>query len=229
MVFNPGITKLVVEVIFSVKNKKPSHPELIFNGLPVAGENCTKHLGVHLDSHLNFSKHTREAIFKASKGINLLKYLSKYLDYGDVIYHNQRIDLMNLIAQVQYKAGLIVSGFWQGTNCERLYDELGWESMSNRRWFRRLTLYYKISNGHTPSYLADQITERSEMNINLRRRHSIISPPSRTERYTNSFFPYCISHWNELDDSVKNLPSITSFKEHLIKFIRPPRRTSYGI
>ena len=97
--------------------------------------------------------------------------------------------------------------------------------MWNSRWFRRLTLFYKISNGHTPSYLADQITERSEMNINLRRRHSIIAPPSRTERYTNSFFPYCISHWNELDDSVKNLPSISSFKEHLIKFIRPPRRT----
>ena len=246
MVFNPDITKQAVEVIFSVKNKNPSHPELIFNGVPVARENCTKHLGVHLDSHLNFSKHIREAILKASKGINLLKYLSKFVDrkvldmcyklyvrphlvYGDVIYHNQRIDLMNLIEQVQYKAGLIVSVCWQGTNRERLYDELGWESMSNRRWFRRLTLFYKISNGHTPSYLADQITERSEMNINLRRRHSTIAPPSRTERYTNSIFPYCISHWNELDDSVKNLPSISSFKEHLIKFNRPPRRTFYGI
>ena len=156
-------------------------------------------------------------------------YVRPHLDYGDVIYHNQRIDLMNLIEQVQYKAGLIVSGYWQGTNRERLYDELGWESMSNRRWFRRLTLFYKISNGHTPSYIVDQITERSEMNINLRRRHSIIAPPSRTERYTNIFFPYCISHWNELDDSVKKLPSISSFKEHLIKFIRPPRRTFYGI
>ena len=74
MVFNPDITKQAVEVIFFVKNKKPSHPELIFNVVPVARENCTKHLGVHLDSLLNFAKHTREAIFKASKGINLLRY-----------------------------------------------------------------------------------------------------------------------------------------------------------
>ena len=142
MVFNPDITKQAVEVIFSVKNKKPSHPELIFNGLSDARETCTKHLGVHLDSHLNFAKHIRDVILKASKGINLLKYLSKFvdrkvldmcyklyvrphLDYGDVIYHNQRIDLMNLIEQVQYKAGSIVSGCWQGTNCEKLYDELG--------------------------------------------------------------------------------------------------------
>ena len=197
MVFNPDITKQAVEVIFSVKNKKPSHPELLFNGVPVAREDYTKHLGVHLDTRLNFSKHIREAILKASKGINLLKYLSKFvdrkvldmcyklyvrphLDYGDIIYHNQRTDLMNLIEQVQYKAGLIVSGCWQGTNRVRLYDELGWESMSDRRWFRRLTLFYKISNGLAPSYLAEQIPERSEINIKLRRRHSTIAPPSRT-------------------------------------------------
>ena len=66
------------------------------------------------------------------KGVSLLKFLSKYvnrnvldtsyklyvrphLDYGDVIFHNQRIDLMDLIERVQYKAALIVSGCWQGT------------------------------------------------------------------------------------------------------------------
>ena len=87
----------------------------------------TKHLGVYLDSRLNFSKHIREAILKAFNGLSILKILSKYvdrsvlnmsyklyvrphLDYGDVICHNQKTDMMNLIEQVQYKAGLIVSG-----------------------------------------------------------------------------------------------------------------------
>ena len=32
---------------------------------------------------------------------------------------------MQLIEQVQYKAVLVESGCWQGTSCERLYDELG--------------------------------------------------------------------------------------------------------
>ena len=84
---------------------------------------------------------------------------------------------MDPIEQVQYEAGLIVSCCWHGTNHERLYDELGWESTSDRRWFRRLTLFYKISNEHTPSsYIADLIPERSEMNINLRIMHSIMAP-----------------------------------------------------
>ena len=101
-------------MIFSVKNKKPIHPELIFNGIPVAREYLTKHLGVYLDERLSFAKHIREAIIKAKKGIALLKFISKYvsrnvlnmayklyihphLDYGDVIFHNQRVDSIKLL------------------------------------------------------------------------------------------------------------------------------------
>ena len=74
------ITKHADEIIFSVDNKKPNHQKIIFNVVPVAREYCTKHLGVHLDNRLNFSMHIREAILKAWKGINLLKYLSKFVN-----------------------------------------------------------------------------------------------------------------------------------------------------
>ena len=206
MVFNPDLTKQAIEVIFSVKTKKPVHSALVFNGIPVSREDHTKHLGVYLDSRLNFSKHIREAVKNASKGLSLLKYLSKYvsrkvldmsyklyvrpyLDYGDVIYHNQRQDLMNLIEQVQYKAALLVSGCWQGTSREKLYQELGWESLSDRRWCRRMTMFYKISNGMTPSYLLNHIPEQTTPNVCL--RNNIRRPPfSRTERYDNTFFPF---------------------------------------
>ena len=53
-------------------------------------------------------------------------YVRPHFDYGDVIYHNQRDGLIDLIEQVQYKAALIISGSWQGTSRVKLYDELGW-------------------------------------------------------------------------------------------------------
>ena len=74
MKFNPDLTKQAIEVIFSHKYKKPVHPPLVFNGIPVAREDSTKHLGMILDEHLSFRKHL-EAIEKANKGINLMKYL----------------------------------------------------------------------------------------------------------------------------------------------------------
>ena len=86
MVFNLDITKQAVEIIFSVKNKITVHPKLIFNDVPVAREESTKHLGIHLDTRLNFSKHVREAILKATKGISIVKMLSKYVDRNILIY-----------------------------------------------------------------------------------------------------------------------------------------------
>ena len=65
ILFNPGITKQAIEIIFSVKKNKPDHQELFFNGIPVARQDFTKHFGVYLDSWLDFSKHIMEAVIKA--------------------------------------------------------------------------------------------------------------------------------------------------------------------
>ena len=121
-------------------------------------------------------------------------YVHPHLDYGDVIYHNQRADLMKLIEQVQYKAALIVSGFWQGTSRERLNDELGWETPSDRRWACRMTTFYIVKYELAPTYLSNHLPEQS-VNITI--------PFSQIEMYGNSFFPYCIENWNKLDNSVK--------------------------
>ena len=106
--FNLDITKQAILIVFSCKNIKPGHTEQSFGGIPIARQPFTKHLGVYLDARLNFSKHIKEKVLKAMKGISLLKFLSKFvdrnvlglsykmyvrphIDYGDVIDHNQRI------------------------------------------------------------------------------------------------------------------------------------------
>ena len=193
MKFNPDMTKQAIEVIFSSKYKKPSHPDLTFNEIPVARNNATKHIGMILDEKLNFRKHILEAIEKAKKGLSLMRFLAKYvnrkildltykmhvrthLEYGDVIFHNCSQDLMDLIESVQYQAGLIVTGCWRGTSRVRLYNELGWESMAERRDFRRLTLYHKIKTDQTPDYLKPYILDNA---------------PSGNAMFKRSFFPYC--------------------------------------
>ena len=96
---------------------------------------------------------------KAKKNIGILKYLSKYLplktldqmykalvrshlDYCDMIYHipptlNQwgltLHTLMETVEKIQYQAALAIMGAWQGTCRFKLYEELGWETLSDRR------------------------------------------------------------------------------------------------
>ena len=55
---------------------------------------------------------------------------------------------------------------------------------------------------------------------NLRRR-PLYTIPGRTERFRNTFFPYCMSQWNKLDSRIRDLPSISRFKAVLHSFLRP--------
>ena len=46
---------------------------------------------------------------------------------------------------IQYRAALAITGAWQGSNRSKLYEELGWESLSDRRWCRRTLQVIRFS------------------------------------------------------------------------------------
>ena len=55
------------------------------------------------------------------------------INYGDIIYdqhHNE--SFCEKIESVQYKAALAITGAIQGTFLDKLYQELGFESLKNR-------------------------------------------------------------------------------------------------
>ena len=130
-----------------------------FNTFRVTKLDKHKHLGLVLDSKLPFLSYNNAAISISRKALRLLKFLSKYLsrealnslytiyirphlDYGDVIYHNPNKDdslqchgnaLMQKLESVQYSAALAITGVWRGTSREKIYCELGWESLYSRK------------------------------------------------------------------------------------------------
>ena len=141
--------------MFSNNNKIIPHPPVFFNNEIVTSAPEHTHLGLELDSKFSFSKHTAAKIQTARKGIGVIRFLSSFvpvktlgqlyklfvrlhLDYADTIYHIPHLNLlMNSIERTQYQGALAASGTWTGTNTSKLYDELGWESLSDR-WFHRL-------------------------------------------------------------------------------------------
>ena len=197
MEFNPDPTKQATEVLFSCKKSSPNHPQLIFNGISIAKVKDQKHLGLILDSSLSFEKHINEKIIKAKKNVGILKHLSKFLplktldqlykalvrshlDYCDIIYHipshhNQAplgITLhsrMEKVEIIQYQAALAITGAWRGSNLSKLYDELGWETLSDRRKCRRVLQIHKIINHKTPSYLNDKLPTKCRGTVQWKR------------------------------------------------------------
>ena len=66
-------------------------------------------------------------------------FLRPLIDYGDIIYdQTQNESFCEKLESVQYKAALAITGAIQGSSREKLYHELGLESLKSRRWYRRL-------------------------------------------------------------------------------------------
>ena len=135
---------------------------------------------------------------------------------------------MEKLESVQYSAALAVSGTWRGTFREKLYTELGRESLGSRRWCRRFTLFYKFVNNLSPGYTVDPIPPLHQSQYCLRDQDVIGRVKARTEKF-KSFYPNCLSKRNKLEPELRLAPSIAVFKKKLLSIIRPPTKSVYGI
>ena len=122
MSFNPDLLKQAQEVIFSRKRNKPHHPDTIFSGNPVKKSSYQKHLGIFLDSKLDFDEHIKGVFEKTSKSIGLIRNLRNFLsrpsllqiyksfvrsrlDYSDIIYDKAFIGyFQKKLESIQYAA-----------------------------------------------------------------------------------------------------------------------------
>ena len=252
--FNPDPTKQATEMIFSCKRNKPVHPPLFFSQNLVTREASQKHLGIVLQPSLSFKKHLYGKLVKAMKIVYSMKSLSRYLptttldtiyksfirphlDYCDVIYHvparnnmgQVLTSTMEEVERLQYKSALVVTGTWKGTNRTKLYEELGWESLSDRRRSRRILLLHRIVNRNAPSYLIDALNVRD---INPNEAPPRLRCPARydaTDRYKHSFFPDAIANWNNIMQHFTKMPSLTNLKTHLNVLFRPMKKCIFGI
>ena len=103
MEFNPDTTKQAQEVTFSRKLQKTIHNQVYFNHNSVKQVPSQKHLGMYLDTKLNFQEHLNNLLSKVSKTIGLLwklqafllcqslvtvyeAFIRLHLHYGDIIY-----------------------------------------------------------------------------------------------------------------------------------------------
>ena len=73
-------------------------------------------------------------------------FIRPHLDYEDMIYDQPNLSsLANKIESVQYNAALAIKGAIRGTSKDKLYRELGFESLKYRRWLSAQNCKYKTT------------------------------------------------------------------------------------
>ena len=108
----------------------------------------------------------------------------------------------------------------RGTSREKIYQELGLESLQLRRWYRKLCLFYKVFKNEHPKYLFNLIFVRSTLYA-TRTVGSIPLIKTKHNFFKNYFFPSAIIEWYNLDPNLRNSKSISVFKKKILHFIRP--------
>ena len=178
---------------------------------------------------------SRDQIFKM--------HIRPHLDYCDMIYHipvksketsvfdsSRTLNYqMSALESTQYQAALAVSGVWKGTSRIKIYDQLGWETLDQRRIFRRLTQFYKIMNGLTPEYLRIPTPLLRGHLFGYRNTNVLETIFCRSDRYQNSFFPDSVTIWNELGPELRGSQSLSTFKKNLLSIYRPEKKSIFDI
>ena len=194
---------------------------------------------------MNFNQHLKVAIDKTTKVISVLSklryhiprkslitlcksFIRSYLDFAGVIYDQpNNKTFCDKIESIQYNAALAMTGAIRGTSRDKLYKELGLQYLSSRKWFKRLTLFHKILQNKSPTYLYNIIPKR-QVFINLRNQNRIPQIFSRTDYFQNSFYPSCINEWNKLNPEIIIIKSLSNFRYTLLKSIKPILNSIFG-
>ena len=132
-----------------------------------------------LDCKLTFEEHLKTIVNKINKSIGLLRkfqnflpreslltiyksFIQPHLDYGDIIYdQTYNPSFHQRPESLQYNATLATTGAIRGTSKEKLYSELGLESLQKGRWYRKLSFLYKVISNQSPSYLFNMIPRKN--------------------------------------------------------------------
>ena len=225
--FNPSKSE---SFIVSRKLNKPYHPPIYMGNTQISEVNTHKHLGIILSHDCSWHAHIEYIKEKAWQRINIMRRLKFVLDrksleiiylsftrpvleYGDTIWENCTQYEKKELDKIQNEAPRIVTGATVLVSLQSLYQEVGWESLQDRRLKHKLNLFFKMQHDLTPLYLSSlvppSISETTR--YNLRNADDYTTLNCRTQLYYTSFVPSVIREWNALPGAAKQISTLHSF------------------
>ena len=108
---------------------------------------------------------------------------------------------------------------------------LVWNPSVIEEGFVNLLFLYEIVKGNYPQYLSNYLKGNNNSVYSTRSASqiSLNTFRTRTEKFKNSFFPFCISEWNKLSNLTKQSENIKKFKNTLMKDIKSNERSLFSI
>ena len=202
--------------------------------IPLEVTDLEKDLGIYVDPNLNFKKHIKNIVKKASyssykilknfsfKNSNILIPLFKtlirpILEYGNSVWSNGIKKYMTKVENVQRKFTKHVKGLNKFQYEERLH-KLKLPSLEYRQIRGDLIQVYKIAHNYY-----DPITTQGIFNFSDNQRlrghnYKILKQRVNKSKYANFFTNRVVNMWNKLPYNIVNAKSIDNFKSLIDDF-----------
>lgn len=175
----------------NISTRKSSNlPELFLDGTQIKDVKSHKHLGITLNSSLNWTEHIDNICFVSRKRLDamrLLKYklnrksletfyfsfIRPILEYGDVLFNGASASDLNKLDRIELEAMRISSGAISRSNTVLMKLELGWEEIAKRRLNHVMVMFFKVIRGNAPDGLINILEELTRINTDYNLRMQI--------------------------------------------------------
>ena len=118
-------------------------------------------------------------------------FVRPHLDYGDIIYDEAFNETFHQkLGSIQYSACVALSEAIRGSSREKIYHQLGMESLQCWRWYRKRCLFYKILKENKPVYLFNLIPTKNS-NYNARNTDKTTIFHSKQNFFKKFFSIHC--------------------------------------
>ena len=215
----------------------PDLPRIEVSGIPVPYVETAENLGVTLDSKFTWKPQidaVTKKVNRALYSLNFFRHLTTFelrkrlvsalalshLDYCSTVYSNISGDLKLQLQKLQNKCVRYVTGLRRDEHVTPARRQLGWLTTDMRRMYFAAIIIYKARRIGQPSYLAELFNTRRRIEFGRGNAIPELEIPSRpSDTGMKSLVYECSQFWNNLPNSMRNIPSLKGFKTALFKHL----------
>ena len=222
-------------------HKSKRSPHFMYTMFTEPLEVSTQHpyLGILLSQDLKWTPHINSITAKANSTLGFLRrnirgasrevrakaYTSLVrpkLEYASEVWDPQRRQyassntLENKLESVQRRAiRYVFNDYRSSTSVTQLQNQLGWQTLQQRRMQSRLVLLYKATHNLVALPLHHYITKHTIPTRGHPLRYNTLT--CRTNTFSSSFFPRTIKEWNTLPNHIVSQQTVNGFKSELAR------------
>lgn len=230
MEFNPS----KCQVLHITKNKKVINNKYFLHGQALTSVPSSKYLGLDLSTDLNYNTHISRITSNANKTLGFIKrnintknekvkqlayksLVRPQLEYASTVWSPYTQSNIQKIEMVQRRAiRWVKQDYSPLSSVTAMQKDLGWRSLEHRRLDFRLIMFFKIYHNLVAISLPTYIKTPSRL---TRHMHplSLRKIQVTSDYHKFSFFPHCITLWNQLPRNIVTLPDLDQYKQAVVK------------